>query len=320
MECYKQKPTTTDKITFYIYHIPGKKIGVTRDLNKRLTVYQGYKPGEYEVLETSEDIDYISAREKELQQSYGYKVDETSYNKLFKLKKMRISSSDLSTTFSCPINKLKGNLMDMKGEKFINLDNEYVLNDKLIKFILKNVHPSKYNDTTCFVYNKKLKEGLNKFSDSYNKSVEKLQKVSSAASDFTKKVHERNLELLEAMKAELVSSNNGINQVYTDLENKDDQLSRFELIRAWADERGLYDKGDTKTQYCKLMEEAGELGRAILKEDQPEIIDAIGDMVVVLTNLAQLSGLKIEKCIDSAYEVISQRTGKMVNGTFVKDK
>ena len=320
MECYKQKPTSIDKTIFYIYHIPGKKIGVTRNLNKRLTVYQGYKPGEYEVLETSEDIDYISAREKELQQSYGYKVDETSYNKLFKLKKMRISSSDLSTTFSCPINKLKGNLMDMKGEKFINLDNEYVLNDKLIKFILKNVHPSKYNDTTCFVYNKKLKEGLNKFSDSYNKSVEKLQKVSSAASDFTKKVHERNLELIEAMKAELISSKNGLNQVYTDLENKENNNNRFELIRAWADKRGLYDKGDTKTQYCKLMEEAGELGRAVLKNDQAEFEDAIGDMVVVLTNLAHLGGTTIENCVDSAYNVISKRTGKMVNGTFVKDK
>jgi NTP pyrophosphatase (non-canonical NTP hydrolase) len=81
----------------------------------------------------------------------------------------------------------------------------------------------------------------------------------------------------------------------------------------------LYDKGDTKTQYLKLMEEAGELGRAILKKDQVEFIDAIGDMVVVLTNLAELGNTSIEICIDQAYDVISKRTGKMVNGTFVKD-
>jgi NTP pyrophosphatase (non-canonical NTP hydrolase) len=68
------------------------------------------------------------------------------------------------------------------------------------------------------------------------------------------------------------------------------------------------------------MEEAGELGRAVLKDDQPEFIDAIGDMVVVLTNLAHLNGVTIEDCIDSAYKVISKRTGKMVNGTFVKDE
>ena len=48
-------------------------------------------------------------------------------------------------------------------------------------------------------------------------------------------------------------------------------------------------KGDTKTQFCKLMEEAGELGRAILKnDDEEEFVDAIGDMVVVLTNLSSL--------------------------------
>ena len=59
---------------YYLYHIPGKKIGVTRDLNTRVTLIQGYKEGEYEVLEQSEDIDFISDREIELQKSYGYKV------------------------------------------------------------------------------------------------------------------------------------------------------------------------------------------------------------------------------------------------------
>ena len=60
---------------YYLYHIPGKKIGVTRDLNTRVTLIQGYKENEYEVLEQSDDIDYISDREIELQKSYGYKVD-----------------------------------------------------------------------------------------------------------------------------------------------------------------------------------------------------------------------------------------------------
>jgi len=55
------------------------------------------------------------------------------------------------------------------------------------------------------------------------------------------------------------------------------------------------------------------------KKDRPEIIDAIGDMVVVLTNLAHQEGFDIESCIDSAYNVINKRTGKMINGTFVKD-
>ena len=94
----------------------------------------------------------------------------------------------------------------------------------------------------------------------------------------------------------------------------------FNCIRAWADERGLYDKGDPKTQYIKLMEETGEIGRAILKNDTEQIIDGIGDAVVVLTNLAELIGVPIEECIQQAYNVISKRKGKMINGTFVKDK
>ena len=49
---------------YYLYHIPGKKIGVTRNLNTRVTLMQGYKEGEYEVLEQSDDIDYISDRNR----------------------------------------------------------------------------------------------------------------------------------------------------------------------------------------------------------------------------------------------------------------
>ena len=92
----------------------------------------------------------------------------------------------------------------------------------------------------------------------------------------------------------------------------------FRLIREWAQERGIYDKGDSKTQYIKLIEESGELAQPILKNDEPEIIDAIGDMVVVLTNLAKLRGYDIEDCVQSAYDEISNRKGKMINGTFVK--
>ena len=59
---------------YYIYHIPNKKIGVTRDLKNRVTLVQGYKPGEYEVLDSSSDINYISKREIELQKFYGTPV------------------------------------------------------------------------------------------------------------------------------------------------------------------------------------------------------------------------------------------------------
>jgi hypothetical protein len=123
--------------------------------------------------------------------------------------------------------------------------------------------------------------------------------------------------------------------------------NEFNPIRDWADARGIYTKGDVKTQFVKLMEEVGELGKAILKNDRIEFNDAIGDCVVVLTNLVELSNsdinsieyfedvvgdggtkealceygnITLEDCVNLAFKVIAERTGKMQNGTFVKDK
>lgn len=95
---------------------------------------------------------------------------------------------------------------------------------------------------------------------------------------------------------------------------------QFDKIREWAEIRGLYDKGDVKTQYCKLGEEFGELGRAIIKCEEKELKDAIGDMVVVLTNLAHLAGTSIEQCIGLAFNEIENRKGSMQNGSFVKEE
>ena len=155
----------------------------------------------------------------------------------------------------------------------------------------------------------------------YNKAFfeEFINKNLKQAKVNAKEVADKALEHIEAMKAELISHSKAINsrETYQDLEVKEED--RFQKIRDWADERGLYDKGDTKTQFCKLMEEAGELGRAVLKDNQAEFVDAIGDMVVVLTNMAMLGGTSIETCIDAAYDEIKNRKGKMVNGTFVKN-
>ena len=60
-------------MTYYIYHIPGKKIGVTRDLEKRVTKQQGYEPHEYEILHTynEDEIEEVSLMETYLQKKYG---------------------------------------------------------------------------------------------------------------------------------------------------------------------------------------------------------------------------------------------------------
>ena len=95
--------------------------------------------------------------------------------------------------------------------------------------------------------------------------------------------------------------------------------NEFSPIRTWAREKGIYEKGDLKTQTIKFYEEAGELAKAVLNEDTEEIIDAIGDSIVVLTSVAYFAGLNVEECINEAYSVIAKRKGKMQNGTFIKD-
>lgn len=93
----------------------------------------------------------------------------------------------------------------------------------------------------------------------------------------------------------------------------------FQLIRQWAQQRGLYEQGDPKTQCLKLVEEVGELAEAILKNQPKEIIDAVGDIIVVLTNLSELSGFQVEQAIEHAYNEIKDRKGQMKNGTFIKE-
>jgi NTP pyrophosphatase (non-canonical NTP hydrolase) len=95
--------------------------------------------------------------------------------------------------------------------------------------------------------------------------------------------------------------------------------NEFQPIRDWATEKGILDQGDPKTQTLKLMEEVGELSKAILERRKEDIEDALGDCVVVLTSLAHLNGLKLEDCVNLAYMQILPRTGMMQNNTFIKD-
>lgn len=89
-------------------------------------------------------------------------------------------------------------------------------------------------------------------------------------------------------------------------------------IEAWARARGLHE-GDVLHQCAKLFEEGGEVARACIREDKPEIADGIGDCFVVLTILAMRNGLNIEECIEAAYNEIKGRKGKMVGGVFIRE-
>ena len=281
-------------MTYYLYHIPGKKIGVTRDLKYRVEEQQGYLPGEYEVIYETEDIDEISANELSMQRALGYRIDEIPYNKLkCNNMKMNINVTEQTTTFPCPVNKLKGQLMDSIGMEWETDHGDCKLTDKSIKWIMRNVKESMYNENRCYIYNKAFSRWFDN-NDPYNGKT-----LTGALSPTG---IQQKLECCDG-----------------DCKCQNLNPTHFDLIRDWAEERGLYNAGDPKTQTLKLIEEAGEICRAVLKKYEPEIIDGIGDCVVVLTNLAHLCDTSIEECIEIAYNEIKDRKGKMANGTYVKN-
>ena len=269
------------KNLYYIYHIPGKKIGMTRNIYNRVIKCQGYKPGEFQILESSYDKEFIENKEHQWQEFFKYKKDFASYdnaekspiNQFKSNKTMYTNVTDQTTTFNVPVNKLKGYLMDNLGDTFETSYGKYTVTPELVRILVDNVRESMYRNTACYVYNKVLFEATNNATPPPPTATNPLTF---------------------------------------------DPNNVYDLIRQWATDRGIYKSGDSKTQYTKLCEESGELARAILKKDKAELTDAIGDMIVVLTNLAALEGLKVEDCVTSAYDVIKSRQGKMENGTFVK--
>ena len=282
------------KPMYYVYHIPKIKIGMTKDLGDRVFEQQGYEPDEVELMFVSRNLEEASKKEIEYQKFYGYPVDRQSYKSLMKKQKpkkkamkkdkFKINVTDMTTTFPCYAREIVSYLMDNRGRIIeLNDGQKFVVNDILINWCKDNVRTSMYTNDRCYVYNKAL-----------TKAVKEDMPANIA-------------EAMEMqVNYEYVSTSCG--------------KCIFPAIRSWAHERGLYEKGDVKTQYVKLQEEAGEVARAIIKNDIPELKDGIGDMVVVLTNLAHLAGLEIEDCIQSAYDVISKRKGSMINGSFVKNE
>ena len=107
------------------------------------------------------------------------------------------------------------------------------------------------------------------------------------------------------------------------------------LVLEWAKEKGILEKATPLAQCNKTIEEVEELKEALINQNasrvtyknskgkkvntKEEIKDALGDILVTIIIGAKLQGLQLEDCLESAYNVISKRTGKMVNGQFVKD-
>lgn len=108
-----------------------------------------------------------------------------------------------------------------------------------------------------------------------------------------------------------------------------------ELVLNWADDKGILEKATPLAQAKKTLEEVEELLEATTAQSkgfkefiniknkicktEEEIKDALGDIFVTIIIGAELQGISLEDCLESAYNIISKRTGKMVDGQFIKD-
>jgi len=302
-------------MTYYLYHIPGKKIGITKDLKGRVEDQQGYREDEYDIVLETDDINIASEAEISLQKAFGYRVDMIPYNKLNCNKNklnMKVNITEQTTTFPCPANKLKGQLMDNIGMTWDTEHGTFKITNESVRWIMLNIKTSMFNDQRSYVYNK----AFSRFYDNHD--------AYDILGGNLEDVHMKDQYNGKTLAGGLENDNrvpeccDEQNPCTCEKDYVNQGPSQFDLIREWADERGLYENGDTKTQALKLVEEVGETCRAILKEDFEEVVDGIGDCVVVLTNLAELQGVSIEACIAAAYEEIKGRKGKMANGTYVK--
>lgn len=91
------------------------------------------------------------------------------------------------------------------------------------------------------------------------------------------------------------------------------------LVIEWAENKGILEKATTAAQANKTMEECQELIDAIQDDNRDEVADALGDILVTIIIQAKMQNMSLVECLEGAYNVIAKRTGKMVNGQFVKD-
>lgn len=92
-----------------------------------------------------------------------------------------------------------------------------------------------------------------------------------------------------------------------------------ELVIDWAYERNIIDVKKTPKQFMKVTEELGELAEGINKDNQGQIEDSLGDILVTLIILSRDLNVDLLDCLRGAYNVIKNRKGKTINGVFVKE-
>jgi len=97
-------------------------------------------------------------------------------------------------------------------------------------------------------------------------------------------------------------------------------MSTERKIAEWAKDKGILDRSTPKDQFVKMVEEVGEIAECLSK-DRPlkEFELEMGDLMVTAIILSELMDTNINRCMYMAYNKIAGRTGRMIDGCFIKD-
>lgn len=96
-------------------------------------------------------------------------------------------------------------------------------------------------------------------------------------------------------------------------------LHKEDDVVMWAHERHIFNLSDPLRQSLKTLEEVTELVEGVANGNLPEVIDAIGDILVTLIIQSRMQGVTLDYCLGKAYKEIKNRKGEMINGKFVKN-
>jgi uncharacterized protein YabN with tetrapyrrole methylase and pyrophosphatase domain len=96
-------------------------------------------------------------------------------------------------------------------------------------------------------------------------------------------------------------------------------MVEMDVLR-WSEARRIIPNSTSLAQWEKAQEEMGELRDALMAQNQEQIIDGLGDVLVCLINVAALEDLDLTQCLRAAYEQIKDRRGHMdERGIFIKE-
>jgi NTP pyrophosphatase (non-canonical NTP hydrolase) len=138
----------------------------------------------------------------------------------------------------------------------------------------------------------------------------------------TPKVVEKTIDIMESVQDGNLSCPEAVHDIFDHLDWQIGlQVQLFNLIeniQMWSEVRKL-DKQDPTKQLVKMQEELGELSQGYLKEKPDQIIDSLGDLLVVIIIFCQQEDLEVAEVLQCAWDQIKDRHGKIVDGTYVKD-